>query len=295
MSVSIAMLLGVFLEWPFSRSILIGFVISLSSTVVVLKILQDWNELDSDTGQNVLGILLVQDLAIVPMLIIISMLGGSQPSVQAMAIQIIGGVFIIAFMVWIATKESFHLPLSKWLKHDHEMQVFAALIICFGLAAITGLMELSTALGAFVAGMIIGTAKETQWVHHSLESFRIVFVALFFVSIGMLVNLNFVIEHWQLIILLVVTALITNTFINAIILRGLGTNWRDSLYASTLLSQIGEFSFVLAAVGLHVQLINEFGYQLAIASVAITLLISPAWILLIKRLLFKSSGHTLHN
>ena len=291
-SVGCVLALGAWLDWSWSRSILIGFVISLSSTAVVLKILQDWGELDSNVGQDVLAVLLAQDLAVIPMLIIIGLLGGAHMSVGAISLQVIGGILILGVLIWVVTRESINLPFAKWLKGDHEMQIFAALIICFSFALITGLLGLSTALGAFAAGLLIGSARETQWVHHSLDSFRVVFIALFFVSIGMLVDIGFLREHWLLIMALVLAVLFTNTFLNAIILRLLGDPWSSSLYAGAMLSQIGEFSFVLAAVGFQAQLINQYGYQLAIEVIAVSLLLSPAWIKLVKHLLGRKS--TLH-
>ncbi|MDH5219501.1 MAG: cation:proton antiporter [Gammaproteobacteria bacterium] len=277
--------LGVFLNWPVERIILIGFVISLSSTAVVLKLLQDWKEFNTRVGQNVLVILLAQDLAVVPMLIVISMLGGSANESSNIWFQLVGAVAIVLIVAYIAIKETIHLPLSKILGNDQEMLVFAALCVCLGLSLLTGLAGLSTALGAFVAGMLIGAAQETRWVHHSLESFRVIFVALFFVSIGMLVDLGFIAENGILVSLLVVLVILTNTFINGAILRVLGDNWRDSLYAGTLLSQIGEFSFVLAAVGIQAHIISDYGYQMTVAVISISLLVSPPWIMLVKKVL----------
>ena len=281
-------LLGKWLDWPLSRTILMGFVISLSSTAVVLKVLQDRNELETDTGQNVLGVLLIQDVAIIPMLIVISLMSGNEPDSQQIILQIVGGVLMIALIAYIMRKEIIHLPLAKWLKGDHEMQIFAALIICFGLSLITGLFGLSTALGAFIGGMLVGAARETQWVHHSLDPFRVIFVALFFVSIGMLVDLTFIKEHWFQIAALVIAVILTNTFINAVIIRLLGDSWPDSLYSGALLSQIGEFSFVLAAVGMQANLINNYGYQLTVTVIALSLMISPAWIAMSRHLLYKN-------
>jgi CPA2 family monovalent cation:H+ antiporter-2 len=252
---------------------------------VVLKLLQDWKEFDSKVGQNVLVILLAQDLAVIPMMIILSTLGSTQGETSNIWLQLFGASIMALIIGYIAVKETIHLPLRKLLGNDHEIQVFAALCVCLGLALLTGLAQLSTALGAFVGGMVIGAAKETQWVHHSLESFRVVFVALFFVSIGMLVDLGFIQSHMLQVGALVLLVIITNTFINGGILRMLGDSWRDSLYAGTLLSQIGEFSFVLAAVGIQAQIITDYGYQMTIAVISISLLISPPWIMLIKKLL----------
>lgn len=274
--------LGLFLDWPVERIILIGFVISLSSTAVVLKLLQDWKEFDTKVGQNVLAILLAQDLAVVPMLIILAMFGDSSAEHGNVFLQIGGAVLIAVIVGYIAVKNTIHLPLSRILGEDLEMHVFAALAICLGLSLLTGLAGLSTALGAFVAGMLIGAAKETRWVHHSLEPFRILFVALFFVSIGMLVDLGFLLSHWYQVSALIFLVLITNTFINGMILRMLGDNWRDSIYAGTLLSQIGEFSFVLAAVGIQAKIISGYGYQMTVVVIAMSLLLSPAWIMLVK-------------
>ncbi|HBA34174.1 MAG TPA: hypothetical protein DCZ12_08590 [Gammaproteobacteria bacterium] len=216
------------------------------------------------------------------MLITLAMLGGAEQDTGNIWLQLAGAVLMIALVAYIAVKKTLHLPLSRLLRNDHEIQIFAALSICLGLSLLTGLIGLSTALGAFVAGMIIGAAKETQWVHHSLESFRVIFVALFFVSIGLLVDLEFIAEYWGQIALLVILVILTNTFINGVILKLLGESWRDSLYAGTLLSQIGEFSFVLAAVGIQAHIISDYGYQLTVAVISITLLMSPPWIMFIK-------------
>lgn len=286
-SVGVVWLLGTSLEWPIERIILLGFVISLSSTAVVLKLLQDWNEFNSNVGQNILVILLAQDMAVIPMLMILSAMGESHADVGNIWLQLIGATCIITIVIYIAVRETINLPLSELLRDDHELQIFAALAICLGLSLLTGLAGLSTALGAFVAGMIIRASKETQWVHHSLESFRVIFVAMFFVSIGMLVELDFIQEHKLQIAVLVTLVILTNTLINGVILRTLGQSWRDSLYAGTMLSQIGEFSFVLAAVGVQVHIISDYGYEMTVAVISISLLISPPWIMVVKFILKK--------
>lgn len=271
-------IIGNILGWEPSRVVLLGFVISLSSTAVVLKLLKDRGELETKAGQNVLLILLAQDLAIVPMLIIVSMLSGKAPESILLITQIVGGIAILTLAIWVLTRPGIKLPFASHVKRDREIQLFAALLACFGLAFITAILGLSAALGAFVAGLIIASAKETDWVQHALEPMKIVFVALLFVSMGMLINVEFVKDNIDLLLILVIGVLVTNTFINAIILKFLGDNWGTSLYSGALLSQVGEFSFVLATVGFQVGLINDFSYQTTIALIALSLLISPAWI-----------------
>ena len=284
-SVGFVWVVGAWLDWPFGRVLMLGFVISLSSTAVVLKILSDWNELDTPVGQDAVGILLVQDFAVVPMLIILDQLGGGSSEHSNIWLQVTGGAVLLAILADLAVREEIRLPFLKWLKRDEELQLFGALSICFGIALLTGWMGLSTALGAFVAGMVIGAARETQWVHHSLAPFRVVLLAIFFVSIGMMLDLRFLVANLALVLALVFVILVVNTFINAGILRLLGDPWKETLYAGALLAQIGEFSFVLAAVGINSHAISEYGYQLVISTIAVSLLFSPAWIMLVRRLL----------
>ena len=284
-SVGCVALVGLWLDWSLARIILLGFVISLSSTAVVLKLLKDRGELASRAGNNVLLILLAQDLAVVPMLIGISFLAGERPEAAMLIRQVVGGVLIIGLAVFTVTRKYIRLPLAGRIRRDHELQVFAALLICFGLAFLTGTLGLSSALGAFVGGMIVASARETDWVHHALEPVRVIFVGILFVSIGMLVDTAFFVAYWRQALALVLVVFVTNTFINALVLRALGETWQTSLYSAALLAQIGEFSFVLASVGLSAGIIEGFGYQMTIAVIALSLLFSPGWIAASKWLL----------
>lgn len=171
---------------------------------------------------------MVQDLAIVPMIIILGLLSDAIIDTHIVGLQLVGGIAALIFVNWLMRKPLLHVPFARLIQQDHELQVFAALIICFGLSLLTGLMQLSTALGAFIAGMLVAKTKETLRVKQSVEPFIMVFIALFFMSIGMLINLNFVMQQWWQLLILLVLVLITNTFINAISLRLLNVNWRDS-------------------------------------------------------------------
>jgi len=285
LSVAMVVPLGLWLDWPLERVVLLGFVASLSSTAVIVKLLRDSGELHRKEGQDVLGILLVQDLIIIPMLIIIGLLGGETSGWQVLAVQMSVAAAIVVALVWALSQEALRLPFGHLVRGDHELQVFAALLICLGLSLLTGLAQLSTALGAFVAGILVTAARETQWVHHALDPFRVIFVALFFVSVGLLVDLSFIASHAIQVVLLVIIVLVSNTVLNGLILRLLGYHWRESLYAGAMLAQIGEFSFVLAAVGLSSKIIGEVAYQYTIAVIALSLLVSPFWIRAARRLL----------
>lgn len=285
LSVVMVVPIGLWFDWPIERVVLLGFVTSLSSTAVIIKLLRDSGEINRKEGQDILGILLAQDLIIIPMLIIIGLMGGEAPSWSGLGLQIGGAIVIVSLLVWALTRDSFHLPRGHLFRNDPELQVFAALLICLGLSFLTGLAQLSTALGAFAAGILVTAARETQWVHHALEPFRVIFVALFFVSIGMLVDVSFISTHTTQVILLVIAVLVGNTLLNGVILHFLGYHWRKSLYAGALLGQIGEFSFVLAAVGLSANIISEIAYQYTIVVIALSLLVSPFWILAARHIL----------
>lgn len=281
-SLGLLWFVGLWLDWPLERVILIGFVISLSSTAVVLNYLRDTGQMKSKIGQDILGILLAQDMALIPMLIVLNVMGGGELHASTLTLQGVGTVLTVAMLAWMTVGKHVRLPMGRRLRNDHELQVFFAFGVCLGLALLTGLFQLSTALGAFLGGMLVGVARETNWVHHRLEPFRVVFVALFFVSIGLLVDVPFVLANWHMILPLTLAVFVGNTAINATVLRTLGDPWRYSIYAGAYLAQIGEFSFLLAAVGLRTQMITQFSYQLTVAVIALTLLLSPTWIGLVR-------------
>lgn len=284
-SVLMVAAIGYFLDWTINRIVVLGFIVSLSSSAVVIKLLQDNNESDTKIGQSVISILLTQDILIVPMLIITSYLGGNIPSVKEMSLQIIGGVLLVAGIIWVLRKKKFTLPFSEKMENDHEMQVFMAIIVCFGFAVTTAFFGISAALGAFVGGKVVNASHSTEWFHDSLHSFRVVFVAIFFASVGMLIDISFLLENWKIIALLIAVAYIGNQFINSVVIYYFVKDWKASFYGGALLAQIGELSFVLASTAFYANIITDFGYQLAIIVISLTLLISPFWISATKKIL----------
>ena len=244
--------------------------------------LREWREIQTPAGRDAIGILLAQDLLVVPMLLVIGLLGGEGPSGDRIGLQLVGAVLVVAVVVYLARGGRVRLPFRAALRSDHELQVFGAFLLCAGFAWGSAFLGLSTALGAFVAGLVVGAARETDWIHRNLEPFRVLFVAAFFVSVGALIDLSFLAEHWKLLTTLVVAALVTNTALNACMLRVLGRDWGASLYVGALLSQVGEFSFVLAAVGNQAGIVGDFAYQAVVGTIAGTLLLTPAWIALFR-------------
>lgn len=288
-SILLMSLIGWLFSWSIQRIVVLGFITSLSSSAVVIKLLQDNNESGTALGQSVISILLTQDILIVPMLILTTYLGGVVPSTTEMVLQLVGGILLIGGILWVLRKKEFSLPFSERIQEDHEMQVFIAIVFCFGFATITALFGISAGLGAFVAGMVVHAARSTEWFHESLHSFRVIFVAIFFASVGMLIDLSFLVENWKIISLIIIMVYIGNHFINAVVLHYFGRDWKMSMYGGALLAQIGELSFVLSSAGYYAGIISNYEYQLTIVVISLTLFLSPFWISLTKKILGISS------
>lgn len=277
--------LGVYMGWPVARIVMMGFVLALSSTAVILKLLSGWNEMQTKVGQNVIGILLTQDILVIAMLIIMSYLGGERLEPQAAILQGVGAVAIGLVIFIILKKKHLHLPFASKISNDKELQVFVALTFCFGASLLAELMHLSAALGAFVGGIVVSSTKSTRWVQDSLHAFQVIFVSVFFVYIGIIIDVVFLWDNIVLIMSMVASVLLLNTLINGFVFLAFKIPWKESFYAGALLSQIGEFSFVLGAVGFSHNIINAFTFQLIISVIALTLFFSPMWIFSNKKLL----------
>lgn len=283
-SIGCVWILGGLLGWPPARILLIAFVISNSSSPVVVRMLQRRGHFESDLGQNVLGITLVQDLAVIPMLMALALFAGEAPSAVTMSKQVLGALMLASAMyVAIRRYGSLQIPVLQFAARNEELQVFAAFAICFGFAFVSGFCELSTTFGAFAAGIVVAATRETRWFFESLRPFHILLVAAFFLSIGSMVDTGFVLDHLGTVALLVLLVLFTITLVNTFVLRLLGQKWRDAMTAASYLAQVGDFSFVLAAIGYAMGIVNAAGYQLAVATIAGSLLLSPAWVRLIER------------
>lgn len=284
LSVAICILISWALHWGWKSGLLFGFIISMSSTAVVLTLLKDSRELDMPFGQNALGVLLMQDLAIVPIMILIGLVGGEgETEWLTLVVQIAGGGLLIGLAVWLMRRPGWRVPKSLYQSIDKGIML--GLLLCFASAALTEQLGLSAPFGAFLAGMILHSSRQAEWVEEHLRSLYVVFVAVFFLSVGMLVDLEFVFEHLGVVALITAAVFVLNSGINALILRLLGETWPMALLTGGLLSQIGELSFLLASLGLSLKILEENTYQIAMAVIAFSLLLSPLWMLAVRLLL----------
>jgi CPA2 family monovalent cation:H+ antiporter-2 len=282
-SVLLMFLIGSFFEWSFARTVVLGFVVALSSSAVVIKLLQDKGLITSALGKNVLSILLAQDIAFVPLLLIVSQLGGTSMSTKNLVLMIIGAVLIIFLLINIYVKRGIKLPFANLIGKDREIQFFVAILLCFGGALITSLFGLSAALGAFVGGMLINATKEAHWIQDTLHSFHILFVSFFFISIGMQLDLSFIKDNIAAIGSAIIIVFLCNHILNTIVLRFFSRNWEEAILGGAYLAQIGELSFLLTATAFAYGIIEEFSYHFTISIISLTLIISPFWILMAEK------------
>jgi len=277
-SVIVMYIVGYYASWSLARSIVLGFVIALSSSAVVIKLLEEKNLQNSKVGNDVLSILLTQDIAIAPILIMTALLGGQGQSSTEMSLQLLGAVLIFTVFIFLYKKEEIQFSWLESLEEDHEMQVFMAIVFCAAGALLMGVLGLSPALGAFVGGIVVHAAKETDWIHDNLHPFRIIFVAVFFISVGAQIDLIFLQEHITIILGLMFTVFVVNQAVNSVVLKVFGSQWREAIIGGALLAQIGEMSFLVCFTAYSSQIITEFGYNAGICLISLTLLCSPLWI-----------------
>lgn len=196
----------------------------------------------------------------------------------------IGAIGLIAIAWWSLRRGPRPLPLHRHIKGDRELELYAAFLLCFALALASGLLGLSAALGAFVAGGAVSALDDKHWIAERLGLFHVLLVGAFFMAVGAQIDLPFIANNLATVLTLVAGAIVTNTLINAVIFRIARAPWREALYGGAVLSQIGEFSLVLAAVGLASGIIETFAYQMTIAIISLSLAVTPIYVRIARAL-----------
>jgi monovalent cation:H+ antiporter-2, CPA2 family len=264
------------LRVPFREALFIGFLISLSSTAVVLKILADRGETDAPQGRISLGVLIFQDLAMVPMIALVPVLANARSvSLGAIGLRFglsalaIGAAFVLARFLM---PRILHLIVKL---RSREVFLIATLFIVLGMAWLTSSLGLSLALGAFLAGVVLAESEYSHQVASDILPFKAVFNSLFFISVGMLLNVGVVWESRVLVLALVLSILVLKFLVVLLTVGILGYGSRIAVLTGLALAQIGEFSFVLAGVGRDNGLLRGDGFQAFVASSILTILATP--------------------
>ena len=267
----------------------IGAMVALSSTACVLRLLVSRAEIDSVYGRNALGILLLQDIAVVPLVLVVTALGGEGPASAAqigwdlaraagLAALLVTALFLL--LNYVAPL----LLCAKAAAQNRDLPILLAMVTAVGAAWVSHELGLSPVLGAFIAGLLLAESPFATQIRADVAPLRTLFVTLFFSSIGMLSNPAWVLEHWAL-VAAVVAAIV---FGKAIVISGVALLFRSSpghaVATGVCLAQVGEFLFVLAEVARHGQLIDNELFELIVAAAVVTLFLTPYLVGLAPRL-----------
>jgi CPA2 family monovalent cation:H+ antiporter-2 len=257
-------------------AVFFGFIIALSSTMVVLKLLMERGELDTTHGRIMLGILLVQDLSVVPIMVVMTAVGGESGELWAsLGIAVAKAVGFIVAMVLLGVWGMPWLLKKVAGQRSRELFFLTVIVICLGAAVGTYYFGLSAAFGAFAAGLLISQSGFARQAFADIMPLRDTFAALFFVSLGMLANLDFIAANLGTIALIVVAIMVIKFIICSAITRVFGYSHKTVLLVGTGLIQVGEFSFILAMMGVDIGILSERLYSLTIAAAIVTMLITP--------------------
>jgi len=256
--------------------IFVGFLAALSSSALVLKLLQERSELTSNYGRTVLGILIFQDLLLVPLLLFANLLGNNDVNIaKEVFVLILKAIIIIGIVYagnkWFLPKLLHMIALTK----NQELFMMCIFLICLAIALLTSQMGMSLAFGAFLAGLMISESPYSHNAFSNLIPFKDTFTSFFFVSIGMLLDLTFVVDNLQLVIISVILVLTIKTIVAGGTGFILGHTFRGTVLVGLALSQVGEFSFILAKIGQSNHILSNFFYQLFLAVAVITMGLTP--------------------
>lgn len=282
----VSLLFGWLLEWDWPQTLLIGFIIAVSSTAVAIKVLEDIDELRSETGRITVGVMIAQDIAIVPMLIIAESFTptGEGSSLMGTLALILISISVLALLIWYMNKPGkITLPFTRYFAGKPDLITLAMLAFCFFFATVASLFGLSAVYGAFIAGLIIANSTLRTEAIRLTYPVQSILVFVFFLSVGLLIDLDYVMANWQTVLGFVLMVTIAKSFLNVALVRRVGFGWDVALPSGLAMAQIGEFSFILAAVGASNAVLDADAYRLVLAVIAISLMISPIWMVAIRR------------
>ena len=280
----LAVLIGFLVGADTREIVILSFVIALSSTVVAMKMLDEMSVLRGDAGRIAVGVLIAQDIAVVPMLIFVSSFGGAGFDVTATMIKVVLAVGIMAGLLWYFGRfGKLKIPYAEKVEDKVELLALGSLALCFSAAAVSGVAGMSPAYGAFLAGICVGNSTLRSRVIPVVEPIQSVLLVIFFLSIGLLIDLGFIWDHLFSVVLAAIGVVAAKSVLNVMLLRWTGSSPQTALIAGLSMAQVGEFSFVLAAAGIAAHALGEDLYRLVIAMTAISLLVSPVWVSVMRR------------
>ena len=264
---------------PWQAGLFTGFLVALSSTAIVLKLLGSRGETNTEPGQASLGILIFQDLAIIVMVLLVPMLAGMGGSATGI-LAALGKAGLIIVVALFGARRVMPAVLERVAKTcSQELFLLSLIAICFGMALLASLAGVSLELGAFLAGLIVSESRFSEHAFGEIMPLQILFAATFFVSVGMLLDLGFLVSNLPLVLGVVVLVLLIKAVTAGISMKALGFSTASSVAVAFMLAQVGEFSFVLERTGRDLSLfpagLAETGSQTFIAATVVLMVLTP--------------------
>ncbi len=287
LTVLVAGLIYYLLGKGWDEALFVGFLFSLSSTAVVLKVFQDRNEISAPHGRNALAILIFQDIIVVPMMLFTPIIAGQTDNVLNSVLMLLLKTTVVIVITMVSARylvpRLMHVIAKTGSK---ELFLITTITICFAVAFLTSEAGLSLALGAFLAGLIISESEYSHQATSIILPFRELFTSFFFISVGMLLNLQFFGEHILVITLIVVGVFFIKSIIASLAVAVLKYPPRTFLLTGLALFQVGEFAFILSKVGIQYGLLNAETNQYFLAVSIISMLLTPFVIIFSENIAF---------
>lgn len=275
----LAPLLGA-LDATWRAAIVVAGALALSSTAIVVRMLSDRLETETPHGREILGVLLFQDLAVVPLLVIVPALAGPGESIASeLTIAAVKAIVILGAVIFVGQR-----LMRPWFtivaqRRSHELFIINVLFITLGLAYLTGVAGLSLALGAFIAGMLLSETQYRHQVEEDIKPFREVLLGLFFITIGMRLDLMEVWRHLPLVLVMFLVPMLVKLAIVSGLSRALGATPGTALRSALALAQAGEFGLVLIARGADLEVVPAELVQATVAGMLLSMFAAPFLIL----------------
>lgn len=272
-----AALIWLMMRPSFEESLFWGFLYALSSTAIVVKVLQDSNKINTPHGKFILAVLLFQDIMIVPLMLLTPIIAGQGDGSPIIALLwLLGKLALMGGLAYVLARFVIPYFLKTVMKvQSQEVFLIALVFIVTGIALLTEKLGLSLALGAFIAGLIIAETEYHRMAISCFLPFRYVFMSFFFISMGMLLDWQIFVTDWAWIIFWFFFALLVKATAGILAVKIMKLDWKTAFAVGFSIAQIGEFSFVLAQSGLKYELISVNNYQIFLAVSILLMSVTP--------------------
>ncbi len=276
LTIAVGLAIGLSMALNLAQAAFFGSIIALSSTTVVLKILSDRDELDTLYGRIMIGLLIIQDLSVVPMMVILPTLAEPRGAIAVdLLIAVAKAALVLVVVLYLGIRLLPQALLRVAATQSHELFLLAVVALILGTAIIAYLMGLSLAFGAFISGLVVSESYLSHEILAELRPLRDLFATLFFVSVGMLINPAFVLANAAVVVLVVLAVVVVKFLLCTAITLSFRYPGRVAVLVGLGLIQIGEFSFVLARLGVERGMLTDFLYSLTLSTALVTILFTP--------------------